>query len=354
MDTDEKTAELTYRGQLLGHNGWVTSLVCGTSQSAESDSNLLVSGSRDKSLIIWKLLSDVPSDEQEKDVLAGYPYKSMTGHNHFISDLSLSQDNCYLLSSSWDKTVRLWDLRTQKTSRRFVGHTKDVYTVSFSSDNRQIISAGADKGIKLWNTLAHCKFTSEANNHSDWVSCLRYSPLRSASSTKDNIQPYFTSVGWDGKLKVWNTNFQIRYSFQAHENNINHVAVSPNRRYIVTGGKDKNVNIWDLLNLNSPIRYFDAGSTVNQLAFNPEYQIIAAATDSGVKVWDILAKEDSSHLISSLTHDVERKGVKADKGPATRDVACTSLAWNNLGNRLFAGFADGVIKVWDVSVKKKN
>jgi len=348
MDTDEKTADFFYRGQLEGHNGWVTSLVTGNPQ-ADADSNLLVSGSRDKNIIIWRLLNDV--DDTEATKVAGYPYKAMTGHNHFISDLSLSQDNSYLLSASWDKTVRLWDLRTQQTTRRFVGHTKEVYTVSFSADNRQIISAGADKGIKLWNTLAQCKFTSETSNHSDWVSSVRYSPLRSASS-KDNIQPYFTSVGWDGKLKVWNTNFQIRYSFQAHESAINHVAVSPNRRYIATGGKDKNVNVWDLLNLNSPIRSFDAGCNVSQLAFNPGFQMVATATDNGVKIYDILAKEDSSSLITTLTHEVERKSAKADK--TNRNVACTSIAWNSLGNRLFAGFADGIIKVWDVSIKKKN
>jgi len=73
--------------------------------------------------------------------------------------------------------LRLWDLRTGVATKKFYGHTKEVFAVAFSSDNRQIISAGADKGIKLWNTLADNKFTSESNNHTDWVSCVRYSPL---------------------------------------------------------------------------------------------------------------------------------------------------------------------------------
>ena len=117
---------------------------------------------------------------------------------------------------------------------RFIGHTKEVFSVSFSSDNRQIISSGADKSIKLWNTIAECKFTSDTNNHTDWVSCLRYCPLK--SPTSKTVQNYFTSVGWDGRLKIWNTNFQIRYSFKAHEGNINTVAISPNRNYVATGG----------------------------------------------------------------------------------------------------------------------
>jgi len=60
----------------------------------------------------------------------------MTGHSHFISDLSLSNDNCFLVSSSWDKTLRLWDLRSCETVRIFSGHEREVFTCAFSPDNR--------------------------------------------------------------------------------------------------------------------------------------------------------------------------------------------------------------------------
>ena len=98
-------------------------------------------------------------------MVVGTPLKSFTGHNHFITNISLSFDGNFCVSSSWDKTLRLWNLKTGKTVRQFVGHKKEVFTVCFSPDNRQIISAGADNEIKLWNTLAECKYTSETNNH---------------------------------------------------------------------------------------------------------------------------------------------------------------------------------------------
>src|SRR5271155_4190438 len=81
----------------------------------------------------------------------------------------ISSDGAYALSASWDKTLRLWELSTGATTRRFVGHTNDVLSVSFSADNRQIVSGSRDRTIKLWNTLGDCKFTSRLASESDSV-----------------------------------------------------------------------------------------------------------------------------------------------------------------------------------------
>jgi len=89
----------------------------------------------------------------------GVAKKALHGHNHFVSDVVISSDGQFALSGSWDNTLRLWDLSTGMTTRRFVGHTKDVMSVAFSADNRQIVSGARDHTIKLWNTLGVCKYT---------------------------------------------------------------------------------------------------------------------------------------------------------------------------------------------------
>ena len=80
------------------------------------------------------------------------------------------------------------------TTRQFVGHTKDVLSVAFSADNRQIVSGARDKTIKLWNTLGVCKYTIQEDGHTEWVSCVRFSPNTS--------NPIIVSCGWDKLVKV--------------------------------------------------------------------------------------------------------------------------------------------------------
>lgn len=148
--------------------------------------NMLLSASRDKTLIIWNLTRD--------ETAYGYPKRSLHGHSHIVSDCVISSDGAYALSSSWDKTLRLWELSTGNTTRTFVGHTNDVLSVSFSADNRQIVSGSRDRTIKLWNTLGDCKFTITDKGHTEWVSCVRFSP--------NPQNPIIVSCGWDKLVKV--------------------------------------------------------------------------------------------------------------------------------------------------------
>lgn len=106
----------------------------------------------------------------------------------------ISSDGAYALSSSWDKSLRLWELSSGATTRTFVGHTNDVLSVSFSADNRQIVSGSRDRTIKLWNTLGDCKYSITDKGHTEWVSCVRFSP--------NPQNPVIVSSGWDKLVKV--------------------------------------------------------------------------------------------------------------------------------------------------------
>merc|ERR1719149_353489 len=135
MDKEQPSYKLNYRGYLKGHNGWVTCMKVGE-EEVEKDTykEFLISGSRDHTLIIWDLTEAAETDEEKE---WGMPRRVPSGHSHFISDLDLSQDSRYALSSSWDGTIRLWSLKTATTRKTLScgadpdGHKKDVLTVAF-------------------------------------------------------------------------------------------------------------------------------------------------------------------------------------------------------------------------------
>lgn len=175
---------LVLRGTLEGHNGWVTSLA-----TTPAHPDLLLSGSRDKTLITWQLTGGEEN--------YGVPKKSFKGHEHIVQDVTISADGAYALSASWDKTLRLWDLESGECTKRFVGHTGDVLSVSIAKNLRQIVSASRDKTVKVWNTIGECMATLPG--HSDWVSAVRISPADNASTV--------ISAGWDKTVKVSLFNF---------------------------------------------------------------------------------------------------------------------------------------------------
>jgi hypothetical protein len=92
--------------------------------------DMLLTSSRDKSIIMWNL-----TREEGK---YGVAQKRLTGHSHYVQDIAISSDAQFALSGSWDSTLRLWDLNTGVTTRRFIGHSKDVLSVAFSADNRLV------------------------------------------------------------------------------------------------------------------------------------------------------------------------------------------------------------------------
>jgi len=324
---------LVLRGELRGHNGWVTSIATPEVRRDYNTGleNMVVSASRDRSIIQWQL-----GRGEEDPNEFGRAQRRLRGHSHYVQDVVLSRDGQYALTGSWDKTLRLWDLNFARTSRLFVGHTGDVLSVAFSADNRQIVSGSRDRSIKLWNTLGECKCSID-DAHNDWVSCVKFSP--------NTHNPVVVSAGWDKLVKVWSLQkkFTFAQALPGHTGYVNSVSISPDGSLCATGGKEGTVMLWDL-NEGTHLYSLDGGDIINALAFSPNRFWLAAATDAGVKVFDLQSKKELASLVKGQDNEKEFMTDEYDRAPSA-----LSIAWSSDGQTLFSGYTDGIIRVWAVS-----
>jgi WD40 repeat protein len=66
--------------------------------------------------------------------------------------VAVSPDGLSLVSASYDRTVRVWDLATGKERRTLRGHLAGVTSVAFHPSGRYLASASSDGTLRLWST----------------------------------------------------------------------------------------------------------------------------------------------------------------------------------------------------------
>ena len=319
-------------GVLEGHGGAVTSLVCG---ETKDNTPLLLSGSRDKSIIQWELNYEgqkvLIKDEHEEDKvieknIVGKPLKSFHGHNHFVSSLALNSDGTKLVSGSWDKTIRLWDIPTCKSDLIFKGHTKDVLSVAFSHDERLIFSGSMDNTLKYWNTKGELRFTN--TQFKGWVSCIL------------NVQKeknHFIAVGsWDGTVRILNNDYNLDREIPGGEYAVTSLSTDEDEDFLFIAYKNGTVKVYNVQeaaieneedNVKTTI---ETGVDINAILFENKFlEVFAIATNKGLQIRKIRGGN--------------KPVFQDDKGP------CYSLCYDKDKNYLFAGYADGTIRVYKTS-----
>merc|ERR1712166_274012 len=317
-NTNKTEHTLKKKGYLKGHGGWVTSLAVGEEEIDGEKVEFLLSGSRDKTLIKWRLDED-KNDEEDREW--GRPAKMFTGHSHFVNEICLTIDGRFCFSASWDGTVRLWNTTTGKTVSKLIGHTRDVLSVALSADCRQILTGGRDHQIKIWNVKAECKHTVDKNAHTDAVSCVRFYHAQKPAIC--------VTASWDKTIKVWvNTS-----------------------SYLASGSHDGQIMVWDLIQ-GKWLTSHDYDSPVNCVLFSQKLYWVIVGTEEGIKVFDLPSSKNiqeirETSMLPNERHDAEASAKEA-KSIEPKYVSCTSLAWNKSDDKLYAGFSDNYIRVYQI------
>ena len=99
----------------------------------------------------------------------------LEGHSNSVFKLAFSPDGKLLLSTSGDKTIRLWDPTTGTCRATLEGHSHCVSAVAFLPNGKLLASASYDCTVRLWDPASGaCRTTLEG--HSNCVSAVAFSP----------------------------------------------------------------------------------------------------------------------------------------------------------------------------------
>jgi U3 small nucleolar RNA-associated protein 13 len=263
---------------------------------------------------------------------------------HSFSLLALHHRR-WLVSSSKDRTVRLWDLSEGGLGEPVcaaigVGHTEGVGCVCMSTRPNAYaeklvfaFSASGDKIIKRWS--------------------LR-SAMDSSSTGAVNGAPA--------------RQLQATHSVRGHEKDINTVALSPNDALLASGSQDKTIRIWKADDLQAVATLRGHKRGVWKVAFSSIDKILCSGSgDRTVRLWSMsdysCLKTLEGHSASVLTvrfvsfrlpplqerttEDAAVSNVDYDAAAAAGGVRGNhAVTYNSL--QVLSGSADGLIRLWDV------
>lgn len=88
------------------------------------------------------------------------PIATIAGHREAISGVQWIDEDT-ILTSSWDHTLRVWDLSLRGIKQEISGN-KPFFDVSYSRLNSLVITSSADKNLRLYDLRTSGEYSRKA------------------------------------------------------------------------------------------------------------------------------------------------------------------------------------------------
>ncbi|XP_033122161.1 WD repeat-containing protein 44-like [Anneissia japonica] len=230
------------------------------------------------------------NDEEDSDQLAVFakaPFCVYTGHTADVLDVSWSK-NYFMLSSSMDKTVRLWHISRSECLCCFQ-HIDFVTAIAFHPrDDRYFLSGSLDGKLRLWN-IPDKKVAL-------WNEIDGQTKLITAANFIQNGR--FSVVGtYDGRCIFYDTE-HLKYYCQVHVRStrgrnakgrkITGIEPLPGEDKILVTSNDSRLRVYDLRDLSISCKYRGCSNYSSQIkasfSHNRKY-IVCGSEDFNVYFW---------------------------------------------------------------------
>ncbi len=248
------------------------------------------------------------------DLQTGHCLKELRKNGQQVTCVQFRRDGQWVVSGSYDRRVRLWELATGKESV-LKTHKSTVNSVQFSADGQRVVSGSNDFTIWVCDLVSYQDILLQGHE----------GPVNSVQFSSNGQQ--VVSGSDDKTVRVWDVASGEAKVLRGHESNVYCVQFSCDDQRVVSGSVDKTIRVWDLVSGQVKVlKHIDSVMTVH---FSEDGQrVVSGSYDHTVRVWDLA----SGHATVLRGHESYVKSVQFIGG-----------------DRVVSGSEDKTVRIWDVA-----
>lgn len=255
--------------------------------------------------------------------------------NDGISAIKFAPRNSqYLLASSWDSTVRLYDIDHNKLKHLY-RHENAVLDCCFSVDMSHSFSVGLDKNLIIYDWQSQKE--TILGTHNEAIRCVHYCASLNLVITGS----------WDKCIKLWDPRAQNCVGNYEQPDKVYTLDTSDEK--LVVGTKNRKILIWNLQNMGMP--------ETRESSLKYQTRVIRCFPNKqGFVLGSIEGRVAVEYF--DMNSEIQRKKYAfkchRNKENYTESVyPVNAIAFHNVHNTFVTGGSDGMVNIWDGFNKKR-